>query len=117
MTALAVVCAAALVTDVVRDVFVPDARDVEVWLGFEVHGALARATAPLHWAILALGAWGFWTRRRWVVPAAAGYLVYVAVSHVVWSEASPHGRGWPIGLLQAVVISAAAVVLARAPRR
>ena len=40
-----------------------------------------------------------------IVPWAAGYLFYVAVSHLVWSEASPHGRGWPIGLVQAAVIS------------
>jgi hypothetical protein len=59
MTALAVVCTIALVITGLSDLLVADARNVEVWLGFEVTGRLAILTAPLHWAILALGAWAF----------------------------------------------------------
>ncbi|HYR97247.1 MAG TPA: hypothetical protein VEM57_10950 [Candidatus Binatus sp.] len=114
MTALAVACFAFLVVNVCRDLFVADARDVEVWLGFEIRGRPAILTAPLHWAILATGAWAFWTCRRWVVPWTAAYLFYAAVSHVVWSEASPHGRGWPIGVAQAVAISLLGILLLRA---
>ena len=33
---------------------------------------------------------------------------------IIWSEASPNGRGWPIGLAQAVVISAVGLLLLRA---
>lgn len=113
MTVLAVLCAAALAVAVVRDLFVPAARDVEVWLGLEVTRPLALATAPLHWALFALGAWAFWTGRTWIVPWAATYLFYVAASHLVWSEASPHGHGWRIGLVQAAVISALAYCLLR----
>jgi len=113
MTALAAVCAVGLLVAVVRDLFVPGSRDVEVWLGFEVRGPLAMLTAPIHWAIFAVGAWGFWTARRWIVPCAAGYLFYTAVCHIVWSEVSPNGRGWPIGLLQAIVISAIGLLLLR----
>ena len=47
------------------------------------------------------------------MPWAAGYLFYAALSHLVWSEASPHGRGWPIGLLQALGLSAVGVLLLR----
>lgn len=117
MTALAVICFAALLINVTRDLFFPDARDVEVWFGFELRGRLATLTAPLHWAILALGGWAFWTRRRWIVPWAAAYLFYAAFSHVVWSEVSPHGRGWPIGLAQAFVISLLGLLLLRANAR
>jgi hypothetical protein len=113
MTVLAVLCAATFAIAVVRDLFVPAARDVEVWLGLEVTGPLALATAPLHWALFAVGAWAFWTGRTWVVPWAAAYLFYVAASHLVWSEASPHGRGWRIGLVEATVISALAYLLLR----
>lgn len=116
MTALALFCALTVVYTVVRDLFVPEVRDVEVWLGFEVRGRAALATAPLHWAIFAGGAWAFWTRRLWVVPWAAAYVFYVAVSHIVWSEASPHGNGWPIGLAQAAAISIPGVLLMRARR-
>jgi hypothetical protein len=116
MTALAAVCALALVINVSRDLFFAETRDVEVWLGFEVRGAWAMATAPLHWLIFALGAWALYTQRSWAVPAAVAYVLYVAVSHLVWSEVSPNGRGWPIGLAQAVGIGAAGALLWRADR-
>jgi hypothetical protein len=111
MTALAVFCLTVLVITVPSDLFVPAARDVEVWLGFEVRGPLALLTAPIHWAIFAIGAWAFWTGRRWIVPWAVAYVLYVAVAHLVWSEASPNGRGWLIGLLEAVAISSVAYFL------
>ena len=91
-------------------------RDVEVWFGFELHGAAARWSAPLHWAIFALGAWGFWRARPWIVPAAAGYVFYVALSHLIWNEVSPNGHGWPIGLAQAAAISVPGFLLLRARR-
>jgi hypothetical protein len=116
MTGLAAFCLATTVFLVPRDLFFAETRDVEVWLGFEVRGAAALLTAPFHWAIFGVGAWGFWRERPWILPAAAGYVLYVAVSHVVWSEASPHGHGWPVGLLQAAAISVPAVLLLRAHR-
>lgn len=116
MTALAVLCAATVVVSLVRDLFLPASREVEVWFGLEVHGWLAYLTAPLHWAIFAFGAWAFWTNQTWIVPWAAGYLFYAAFSHLVWSEASPHGRGWMIGLLQAIAISSGGLVLLRLHR-
>ena len=114
MTALAIVCLIAFLINVPRDLFFVETRQVEVWLGFEVKGWLALATAPFHWAIFGVGAWAFWNRRSWVLRWAAAYLFYVAVSHLIWSEASPNGRGWPIGLAQAVVISAVGALLLRA---
>jgi hypothetical protein len=78
MTAFAVLCLAVLVISVPRDLFVPAARDVEVWFGIEVHGLLAHLTAPIHWIIFAGAAWAFWTDRRWIVPWA------VAISSVAF---------------------------------
>jgi hypothetical protein len=117
MTALAALCLATLAVSIVRDLFLPASRAVEVWLGLEVTGWPAILTAPLHWAIFAFGAWAFWTNQQWVVPWAAGYLFYAAFSHLVWSEASPHGRGWPIGLMQALAISSGGYALLRLSRR
>lgn len=111
MTVGAVLCAATVIISVIRDLFVPASRTVEVWFGIEITGWLALATAPLHWAIFAAGAWAFWTGRTSVLTWAAVYLFYAAFSHLVWSEASPHGRGWPIGLVQAAVISGIAYFL------
>ena len=117
MTACALICLIALLLSVPRDLFFQENRGVEVWLGFEVRGWLAILTAPVHWAIFGVGAWAFWTRRSWVVPWAAAYIFYVAISHLIWSEASPNGRGWPIGLAQAIGISVAGVSLLRARTR
>jgi hypothetical protein len=105
MTGLALFCVVTVLFLVPRDLFFAETRDVEVWLGFEVRGTPALLTAPIHWSIFLIGAWGFWTQRSWILPAAAGYAFYVALSHLVWSEASPNGRGWPIGLVQAMALS------------
>jgi len=116
MTALAVFCALTVAFLVPRDLFFAETRDVEVWLGFELRGAAALLSAPLHWAVFALGAWGFWTARPWITPAAAGYAFYIALSHLIWSEVSPHGNGWKAGLLQAALFSIPGVLLLRAGR-
>jgi hypothetical protein len=116
MTALAVFCLFTVAFLVPRDLGLPETRDVEVWFGFEVRGAAAILTAPLHWAVFALGAWGFWRVRPWILPAAAIYLFYVAASHLIWSEVSANGQGWPMGLAQAAAISLPGVLLLRARR-
>lgn len=117
MTALAWVCLGALLINVPRDLFFAETREVEVGFGFEVRGPAALVTAPLHWAIFAVGAWAFWFERRWVVPWAAAYVFYVALSHLVWSEVSPNGRGWPVGAAQAFGISLFGFALLHAGRR
>jgi hypothetical protein len=116
-TALALFCALTVVVLVLRDLFVPEVRDVEVWFGVELHGRAAQLTAPLHWAIFAAAAWAFWRAKPWIGSAAAAYVFYVAVSHGVWSESSPNGQGWPMGLLQAAALSAVGVGLWRVRRR
>jgi hypothetical protein len=114
ITALFVFSLLGLLVAIPRDLFFPAYRDVEVWLGFELKGWTARLTAPFHWAIYAAGAWGFLKQRPWMWPWASVYVFYVAISHLVWSEVSPHGRGWPIGLLQALALSVIGVALCRA---
>ena len=74
MTALAVFCLLSVVFVVSRDLFRAETRDVEVWLGFELRGTAALLSAPLHWALFALGAWAFWRARPWIWPAAAAYV-------------------------------------------
>jgi len=116
MTALALICLVTVAFLVPRDLFFPDTRDVEVWFGFELRGTLALLTAPLHWAIFLAGAYGFWFQRRWILAAAAAYAFYVALSHLVWSEVSPKGHGWLVGLAQALALSIPGVLLLRARR-
>lgn len=114
---MAVFCVATVLFLVPRDLFFPATRDVEVWLGFELRGNAALLTAPLHWLIFLVGAWGFWLQRRWILPGAAAYAFYVALSHLVWSEASPNGHGWPAGIAQALALSIPGILLLRAHRR
>jgi len=116
MTALAVFCAGTVVILVPRDLFLAETRDVEVWFGLELRRTAALLTAPIHWAIFAFGAWGFWRCRPWILSWASGYVFYVALSHIIWSEVSPNGNGWPIGLLQAAAISVPGILLLRAHR-
>ena len=117
MTALAVFCAVTVVFLVPRDLFFAETREVEVWFGFELRGTAALLTAPLHWAIFLLGAWGFWFQRNWILPSSAAYVLYIAFSHLVWSGTSLHGHGWTAGLAQALAISIPGVLLLRAHRR
>ncbi len=114
MTAMSVFCLATVAFLVPRDLLLDRARDVEVWLGFELRGVPALLTAPLHWVIFLVGAWAFWTQRSWILPSAAAYAFYIALSHFIWSEISPNGGGWPSGLLLALAISIPGVLLLRA---
>ena len=116
MTGVALFCLLTVAVLVPRDLFVPTARDVEVWFGFELHGTAALLTAPLHWILFLAGAYGFWFQRPWILPSAAAYAFYVAASHLVWSEVSPNGHGWIAGLAQALVLSIPGVLLLRARR-
>ena len=92
----------------------PLAEDVEVVLGIELYGWAAKATGGLHAALFMAGVWGFWKMAAWMWPWAAVYVFQVALAHLVWSEWSERGNGWPIGLLQAVGISGLGVLLWRA---
>ena len=81
-------------------VWKPVERDEEVWLGFVLHGWSAKATEPLHWAIYAAGAYGFWKMRAWLHPWAALYTAQVAIGMLVWGLTDPRaqGRGILFGL-------------------
>ena len=108
---MALFCGSAVLFLVVRDLLLPEVREVEIWLGFEIHGWLALASAPLHWAIFVVGAWGFWQLRPWIWPWASLYAFYVALSHFIWNQTSPSGAGIAAGLLQFALLSIPAVCL------
>lgn len=114
-TALAAFCATTVLFLVYRDLFVPHVRDTEVWFGLEVHGPLAWATAPIHWSIFALGAWGFHARLPKIWRWASIYAYYVAASHVVWNITSPSGEGWLAGLVQGALFAIPGVLLGLGP--
>ena len=96
----------------------PVADDQEVWFGILVRGWAAKATEPLHWAIYAAGAYGFWKMRAWMHPWAAVYTASIAIGMVVWGATDPRGsQALAIGALGAVAFGALTVALWRARSR
>ena len=72
MNALMVFCAFMAFVYVPWDFFVkPVAEDQEVWLGVMFTGAAAKFGEPLHWAIYAAGAHGFYRKSHWMWPWAS----------------------------------------------
>ena len=98
--AMALFCGLTTVFLASRDLFLPGVQDREIWFGFELRGAAAVWTAPLHWAIFGFAGWAFSKELRWIWPAATSYACYVAFSHLIWNLSSPSGGGWGAGLGQ-----------------
>ena len=76
--------------------------DQEVWFGVVLHGWWAKATAPLHWAIYAAGAYGFWKMSRWMWPWAAVYAAQVMFSMAVWPLLDERGSMWAAPIAGAI---------------
>ncbi len=89
------------------------ADDEEVWFGFVLRGWWAKATAPLHWAIYAAGAFGFWRMSRWMWPWAAAYSAQIAIAMAVWNLLDERGS-WPAALISFAVFAVPTVALWRA---
>ena len=99
------------------DVFIkPVAADGEVWFGVLLRGWAAKLTEPVHWAIYAAGAFGFWKMRPWMWPWAAVYVAQIAVGMLVWSLRDPRG-GWVGGVIACVLFGMLAIALGRARGR
>ncbi|HTO57894.1 MAG TPA: SDR family oxidoreductase [Pseudomonadales bacterium] len=104
MNALMLFCAYMTVVFMPLDMFAkPVARDAEAWFGFLLHGWAAKLTEPLHWAIYAAGAYGFWRMRAWMWPWAAVYAAQVTFGMFMWNVVYVGGaRGWLAGLVSLV---------------
>ncbi len=92
-------------------------HDDEVWFGVLFHGWAAKATEPLHWAIYAAGAYGFWKMRRWMWPWAALYLAQITIGMFVFNLVDPRGGGWAGGLLSAAVFLIPTIAMWRSRAR
>jgi hypothetical protein len=114
MNALFVFCVYMTFIYMPFDLFVkPVAVDDEVWFGVRVHGWAAKATEPLHWAIYAAGAYGFWRMRRWMWPWAALYVAQICVGMLVWNALDERGLGVLGGAVAAGVFAVPMVALWR----
>ena len=95
----------------------PVAEDEEVWFGFTLRGWWAKATEPLHWAIYAAGAYGFWRMRPWMWPWASVYAAQVVIAMFVFNIVDPRGGGLLAGVVAAALFLLPAVALWRARDR
>jgi hypothetical protein len=107
--AVSALFAASAIFIAARDLALPEVRDTEVWFGVALHGRAAQFSAPLHWALLAAGAWAWWTQRAWAARATSLYLVYVALSHAIWSALNPAAEYASASLALAAVCALAAI--------
>ena len=116
MNLLMTFCAFMAVIYVPYDLFVkPVAEDQEVWLGFMLHSWAAKITEPVHLAIYAAGAFGFWKMRPWMWPWAAVYSGSVAIGMLLWPWLEAEGTpGMILGAIGFVLFSVPTVALARA---
>jgi len=118
MTGLLGFCAFMALVYVPYDFFVkPVDRDQEVWAGFMLTGWAAKATEPLHFAIYAAGAWGFWKMRAWMHPWAAVYSASVALGMLIWGGRSADPKALYVGLAGFVPFAALTRALWRARSR
>ena len=85
----------------------------QVWFGFTLRGWPAKLTEPVHWAIYAAGAWGFFKMRAWMWPWAALYCGQVAVAMIVFNilEGPGMGDGRGGGVSASIVIGGSLVWL------
>ena len=91
----------------------PVAEDEEVWFGIVLRGWAAKATEPLHWAIYAAGAWGFWNMRPWMHPWAALYVLQIAIAMVMWGALYQSGLRAASGLIPGLLFAGLAWALWR----
>jgi uncharacterized membrane protein (DUF2068 family) len=58
----------------------PDGPEGLVFFGHRLHGLANAIMAPLFGALLAAYAYGIWTAKRWIVPIAVAYAIYVPLN-------------------------------------
>jgi hypothetical protein len=92
------------------DFFVkPVAEDQEVWFGFLLTGWAAKATEPIHGALYAIFAYGFWKMRPWMRFWGTVYIAQMAVAMLIWNLLDERGH-----LVAALVSGLVFAALARA---
>ncbi len=94
----------------------PVALDQEVWFGFMLTGWAAKLTAPLHWLIYGLGAYGFWRMAPWLWPWASLYCAQIAIGMCVWSVLDDRGT-LTMGIVAGAIFLVPTVALWRARRQ
>ena len=69
----------------VAQMMAPDGPEGLVFFGHRLHGLPNTIMAPLFGALLAAYAYGIWTGKRWIVPLAVAYAIYVPLNLVLFT--------------------------------
>ena len=78
----------------------PESNAGFVFFGTRLHGAANAVMGPLFGVVLAAYAYGAWTRRRWVVPIAVAYALYVIANLILFTLMTPADQMPPrLGML------------------
>lgn len=84
----------------------PESPTGFVFFGQRLHGVANAIIGPAFGVFHAAYAYGVWTMRRWVVPLAVVYAVYVPINLVLFAMDPPPGSG---GLILGLVYAAVAI--------
>jgi hypothetical protein len=112
LTALAVLMALLAISNFTKPLSqaaAPQSDAGFVFFGHRLHGLANAILGPLFGVALATYAYGVWTMRRWVVPLAAAYAVYVIVNLIAFAIHPPAGDGAPAFWLLAYALVAIGV--------
>jgi hypothetical protein len=84
----------------------PESSAGFVFFGHRLHGLANAVMGPLFGVILGAYAYGVWTLRRWVLPLAVAYAVYVVVNVSLFSFSPPPGEAVPaLGMLGYAIVA------------
>ena len=86
----------------------PESNAGFVFFGTRLHGAANAVIGPLFGVLLAAYAYGAGTRRRWVVPLAVAYALYVIANLILFTVVTPADRMPPrLGMLAYAAVAIA----------
>lgn len=71
----------------------PESNSGFVFFGTRLQGLSNAIVGPLFGVFLAIYAYGVWTLKRWAVPLAVGYGVYVIVNVILFVRNLPADQG------------------------
>ena len=86
----------------------PESNAGFVFFGTRLHGAANAVIGPLFGVLLAAYAYGAGTRRRWVVPLAVAYALYVIANLILFTVVTPGDQMPPrLGMLAYAAVAIA----------
>jgi hypothetical protein len=99
LTTLAVLMGVLAVSNFMKPIgqsFRPESSTGFVFFGTRLHGLANAVIGPLFGIFLAVYAWAVWNRRRFALPIALVYAVYVPLNMILFARHPPPNSGGPL---------------------